>query len=152
MASDIRAVQMWELDILKTVAKICDENGLRYFAEGGTCLGAVRHKGFIPWDDDIDISMPRKDFDRFRVIARTALPEHLVLLDFDDNRQITNLFLKIHDKRTTFIEEAAVPYPGKHTGCSSTSSPTTAAPPSRRPRTGCASGWPSWSTSTGCCA
>ncbi|MFR5682857.1 MAG: phosphorylcholine transferase LicD [Clostridia bacterium] len=59
---EIKSIQ---LDILSQVANYCDRNGLRYFLAYGTLLGAVRHKGYIPWDDDIDIMMPRPDYMQF---------------------------------------------------------------------------------------
>lgn len=58
-------IHSYLLNILRVVADFCDRNGLRYSIAYGTLLGAVRHKGFIPWDDDIDIMMPRPDFTRF---------------------------------------------------------------------------------------
>ena len=61
----IEEAKRMQLDILKSVAKFCDDNSIRYFIYYGTYLGAVRHKGFIPWDDDIDICMPRSDYNRF---------------------------------------------------------------------------------------
>ena len=59
-----------ELNILSAIAKICDDNNLKYFMCGGTMLGAIRHKGFIPWDDDIDIMLLRNDYERLVTILK----------------------------------------------------------------------------------
>lgn len=72
----LRDLQLVQLDTLKKVIEICEMNNLRYFAIAGTLLGAVRHKGFIPWDDDIDISMPRADYDIFMQLAPQYLDSH----------------------------------------------------------------------------
>ena len=61
----LEEIQNIELDMLSFIDRICADNGLRYFLAGGTLLGAVRHNGFIPWDNDVDISMPREDYLKF---------------------------------------------------------------------------------------
>ena len=102
------------LDMLIDVDKICRENNLTYFLAYGTCLGAVRHQGFIPWDDDIDIGMPRESFEKFC---------HLIDEKYKDRYDITSPilakekqylpFAKIYKKNTLYIEEACskTPFP-----------------------------------------
>ena len=68
----LRRVQMIELAVLRELARRCDEASLRWFVIGGTLLGAARHGGFIPWDDDIDVGMPRPDYERFEALCRRA--------------------------------------------------------------------------------
>ena len=76
---ELRELQLIELDMLKQFVAFCEKNGLRYFLLEGTLLGAVRHKGFIPWDDDIDIVMPRSDYNKLLEIGRDAFAEPLSL-------------------------------------------------------------------------
>ena len=71
--TDIRKIQLVEKQLLKAVVDICEKEHLRYYIIGGTLLGAVRHKGYIPWDDDTDVAMPRSDFDRFLQVAEQYL-------------------------------------------------------------------------------
>jgi len=104
VSGEIKKLQQKELDILKEVIKICNRHNLRWFAIGGTMLGAIRHKGFIPWDDDIDIGMPREDYNKLIKYAQEELPEHLEVLTGVKGYDF--LFMKIHDKTTTFLEEA----------------------------------------------
>ena len=74
----LKELQKIEIDMLKAVTDLCDSNGLPYYLYCGTLLGAVRHKGFIPWDDDIDIAMPLKDYRKFLKLSE-KLPEPYVI-------------------------------------------------------------------------
>lgn len=104
-------VQEKELGVLKEVVKVLEANGLHYCAVGGTCLGAVRHKGFIPWDDDIDIVIPRQEYELFRAKLYTQLPKHLLKLDCDceESPSYSNMYLKIYDSTTSLIETNSFP-------------------------------------------
>ena len=81
----LRELQLIELDIFKIVKEICEKNHLRYYALGGTLLGAIRHKGFIPWDDDIDIGLPRPDYEKFIKIASEELKQPYEIVDIHKN-------------------------------------------------------------------
>ena len=92
-------------EILCDFAEFCDENGLRYYLSGGTLLGAIRHKGFIPWDDDVDMLMPRPDFDRLHTILKTkSIKPYYKLIGYNANDGYYP-FAKIIDLRTKVINE-----------------------------------------------
>lgn len=94
-----------ELEMLEEVERICKKHGLKWFMVHGSLLGAVRHKGFIPWDDDIDIAMPRKDYDRFLKYAGKELQEPLSLHTPETEKDIFwGGFARVRNSRTTGIE------------------------------------------------
>lgn len=94
-----------ELNILKQIHEICIAQNYRYFLVGGTLLGAVRHKGFIPWDDDIDIGMPRPDYEKFiEYCTSNEVPFNLLCNKI--NSGYGYLFSKAMDKNTVLIEES----------------------------------------------
>lgn len=93
-----------QIDMLKAFIEICKNNNLQYYMLYGSALGAVRHGGFIPWDDDIDVGMPREDYEKFITIARSALPEHYFLQHHTTDPDYPTDFAKIRDCRTTYIE------------------------------------------------
>lgn len=84
--SNLEKLHNKELEIVKKIIEICNKHNIKYYILGGTLLGAVRHKGFIPWDDDIDIGMPREDYEKFINIAKEELPKKLFLDYFKDNK------------------------------------------------------------------
>ena len=75
----IKKVQQANLKILLEVDRICKKHNIKYLLDAGTLIGAVRHKGFIPWDDDVDLAFPRKDYEKFLAVAKDELPEEIKL-------------------------------------------------------------------------
>ncbi len=93
-----------QLDILKYVANFCEKNGLRYFLADGTLIGAVRHHGYIPWDDDIDIRMPRPDYEKMCELFNNKDNEGTYHLIQPSDEEAQHYFVKIFDTRTIKIE------------------------------------------------
>lgn len=105
MNSNIRKLQLIELDILKEIVAICEANNLKYFFVGGTLLGTIRHKGFIPWDDDIDIAMPRDSYEKFLSIASGKLSEHIKIENFITNPKYQYYITRVQNINTKVIEK-----------------------------------------------
>ena len=101
----LRKVQLLQLEILKEVDRICKKNNINYFLTGGTLLGAIRHKGFIPWDDDLDIGMTRENYDKFIEVAQNELLDKYFLQNGDTEKNFALMFSKIRINDTIYQEK-----------------------------------------------
>ena len=97
------------IDVLSVFIRICEAQGLRYFCAGGTAIGAVRHQGMIPWDDDIDVFMPRPDYDCFLRLAAHSMPEGYEVLSPYATKDYPMYFAKMCNARTTLLENERIP-------------------------------------------
>ncbi|MFJ8512849.1 LicD family protein [Lysinibacillus xylanilyticus] len=105
----LNEIQELELNILISFDKFCRKNDLKYSLMGGTMLGAVRHKGFIPWDDDIDISMPRPDYEKFVKLTKNGMSDNYRVYCINTKRDYIYPFTKIIDDRTILYEKNIKP-------------------------------------------
>lgn len=103
---NLRRLQLRMLEILVEIDKICSLNGIRYWLDFGTLLGAVRHGGFIPWDDDLDIAVHDEDFDRFVTCCANELPEWLMVQTekTEPDAHMGGGLIKIRDKRSLYLQ------------------------------------------------
>lgn len=104
MKTNIDLLHEVDLEIVKEVINICDQNNLTYYMLGGTMLGAIRHKGFIPWDDDIDLGMPRKDYEKFLCIAPDKLSKTLKIINYKTDKDYHYYITRIQDVETKVVE------------------------------------------------
>lgn len=102
--TSVKEMQKIELEILKFIVKICRENNLMYFLTDGTLIGAVRHKGFIPWDDDLDISMPRPDYNKFIKIMKRKKGRYQIKC-VENSKKYNYAYAKVVDTKTGLVEE-----------------------------------------------
>lgn len=103
----LRSVQLRMLDMLRELDKVCRENGIRYWIAYGTLLGAVRHKGFVPWDDDLDVFIHEDDFEKFRLSCAKLLPDWIFVQtgETDPDSMLCRDFIRLRDNQSLVIQE-----------------------------------------------
>ncbi|MBQ7500459.1 MAG: LicD family protein [Clostridia bacterium] len=99
-------LQKTEFALLRRFVEICEKNGLEYYLVCGSCLGAVKYGGFIPWDDDIDVALPRKDYETFCKTAPGLLDGNMFLQTYKTDRYFPNFYAKLRNSDTAYIENS----------------------------------------------
>ena len=102
---ELRAIQEKSMEILVYFKEFCQKHGLLFYFCGGCCIGAIRHKGFIPWDDDIDVFMPRKDYERLAQLWPKEADPQYAYCRSDKGHYLRSLLSAVSDENTTFIKE-----------------------------------------------
>ncbi len=111
-----RKVQLVELEILDEITQICEKYNIVYYLVYGTLLGAIRHKGFIPWDDDIDIAMPREEYNKFKEICKIELDNNYFLQSSETEPLYWNSHNKVRKNNTLFVESEITHIKNVHKG------------------------------------
>ncbi len=106
LPENIAKLKNTEIDLLKEFISVCNQLNLKYYIIAGTLIGAIRHGGFIPWDDDIDVAMPREDYEKFIAQGQELLPPHLFIQTNETDPEYAFNYAKIRNSNTTFIEES----------------------------------------------
>lgn len=112
----LQDVQRVSYKILKDIHQFCLKENIRYTLQGGTLLGAVRHKGFIPWDDDVDIAMPRPDYERFILTYKSDKGYRLFSRELPSTRDVHLAFSRVCDTKDTYVDCKAMPWISEDTG------------------------------------
>lgn len=107
-------LQEKQFEMLQAVDKVCEHLSIRYYLVCGSALGAVKYKGFIPWDDDLDIGMLRPDYEAFIENAQELLPKDYFLQNYRTDPAFPQVFSKVRDSGTTFIEKSSAKLPINH--------------------------------------
>lgn len=109
MSGKLSELQIALIRMLSEIAPALDQHKIEYYVAAGTLLGAIRHQGFIPWDDDIDLTMPRPIYEVFLKNADKIIPKPYILETFKTSDDYPYFFAKIYDPRTTLIEGKSQP-------------------------------------------
>ena len=113
---DINRLWQTEQGILDEIHKVCVQNQIRYSLAYGTLIGAIRHQGFIPWDDDIDVMMPREDYDRFVQVWGESEHGDYILQRYENTPEIPNNFSKIRKNHTAYLQSEREKHVSYHKG------------------------------------
>ena len=114
MGNTLREIQLCELGILKEISRVCEKHGLRWYLCGGTLLGAVRHRGVIPWDDDIDVQMPLADYNRFLAVAQAELGDGYFVQTTETDPWYAMPYAHVRKNGTAMLRKRDMAIPSHH--------------------------------------